>query len=335
MSRGEPSQGDFPPPMDEGWWASVFQDEARNPLESSRRSPPPGAERNGSVPAEDWLWARRLYEADEPIELPVIGHNRGGLLVQAQALRGFVPVSHLLEVPPGLGEADRAQALAAMVGRTLRLKVIEYDPERGRLVLSERAAQAAPGRRTEVLEGLRASQRVRGTITNLTAFGAFVDLGGIEGLIHVSELCWGRVRHPADVVHCGDTVEAVVLSVDPEQGRIALSRKLLEPDPWQTAEAQFRVGDLVEGTVTNVVKFGAFVGLGKGLEGLIHVSELGEGPLTDPRNSVREGDRVCARVVRVDAASRRIALSLRDVRPDLEGQSEPSLGREPEAVTPL
>ncbi|HET7012254.1 MAG TPA: S1 RNA-binding domain-containing protein [Anaerolineales bacterium] len=276
--------------------------------------------------AEDWLWARRLYEADEPIELPVIGHNRGGLLVQAKALRGFVPVSHLLNIASGLSEADRAHALAGMVGQQLRLKVIEYDPERGRLVLSERAAQAAPGRRTEVLEGLKPTQRVRGTITNLTAFGAFVDLGGIEGLIHVSELSWGRVRHPADVVNCGETIEAVVLSVDAEQGRIALSRKLLEPDPWRTAEGRFRAGDMVEGTVTNVVKFGAFVGLEKGLEGLIHVSELGEGALMDPRNAVREGERVRARVVRVDAAARRIALSLRDV-------PQPSPDREPEAVS--
>jgi small subunit ribosomal protein S1 len=287
-----------------------------------------GADRNGAAPAEDWLWARRLYEADEPIELPVIGHNRGGLLVQAQSLRGFVPVSHLLEIAPGLGEADRARAMAAMLGRPLRLKVIEYDPERGRLVLSERAAQAAAGRRTELLEGLRPAQRVRGTITNLTAFGAFVDLGGIEGLIHVSELSWGRVRHPADVVHCGEVVEAVVLSVDPEQGRIALSRKSLEPDPWQTAEERFHPGDRVEGIVTNVVKFGAFVGLGKGLEGLIHVSELGEGPLMDPRNAVREGERVQARVVRVDAAARRIALSLRDLD---DGLLEESPEREPEA----
>jgi small subunit ribosomal protein S1 len=313
MSRGEPFQGEVPPPMDEGWWSSVFQDEGQNQVETTRRGSSMGSDRNGAAPAEDWLWARRLYEADAPIDLPVIGQNRGGLLVQAQSLRGFVPVSHLLDIAPGLGDADRAHALAGMVGRQLHLKVIEYDPERGRLVLSERAAQAAPGRRTELLEGLRPNERVRGTITNITAFGAFVDLGGIEGLIHVSELSWGRVRHPADVVGCGEVVEAVVLAVDPEQGRIALSRKLLEPDPWATAGERFHAGDLVDGTVTNVVKFGAFVGLGQGLEGLIHISELGEGSLMDPRNAVREGERVRARVVRVDAAARRIALSLRDV----------------------
>jgi len=331
MSRGEPFQGEVPPPMDEGWWASVLRDEPRSAPEPARRSTAQSADRPPAVAAEDWLWARRLYEADEPIDLPVIGQNRGGVLVQAQSLRGFVPVSHLLEVPAGLPEAERVRAMAAMAGRTLHLKVIEYDPERGRLVLSERAAQAAAGRRTQVLEGLQTSQRVRGAITNLTAFGAFVDLGGIEGLIHVSELSWGRVRHPADVVHCGETVEAVVLSVDPDQGRIALSMKLLQPDPWLTVEERFRVGEVVEGVVTNVVKFGAFVCLERGLEGLIHVSELGEGSLIDPRNAVREGEKVRARIVRIEPAARRLGLTLRDV-PSADVPT-PIEHREPEALS--
>jgi len=332
MSRGEPLQGEVPPPKDEGWWASVFKDEMRS-AEAGRRSAPSYAERVGPAPAEDWLWARRLFEADEPVDLRVIGHNRGGVLVQAQALRGFVPVSHLLSIPSGLAEADRLQAMAAMMGHTLHVKVIEFDPERGRLVLSERAAQAAPGRRTQLLEELRPSQRVRGTITNLTAFGAFVDLGGIEGLIHVSELSWGRVRHPADVVHCGETVEAMVLSVDADQGRIALSLKVLEPDPWLTVEERFRLGDIVEGVVTNVVKFGAFVCLEQGLEGLIHVSELGEESPTGPRMAVREGEPVRARVVRIDASARRLGLTLRDLPSSSEGLAA-SVDREPEAVTP-
>ncbi len=331
MSRGEPFQGEVPPPMDEGWWASVLRDETRSAPDMGRRLGSSSADRPSAVPAEDWLWARHLFEADEPVDLPVIGQNRGGVLVQARCLRGFVPVSHLLEVPTGLAETERLRAMAAMAGRTLHLKVIEFDPEKGRLVLSERAAQAAPGRRTEVLEGLRASERVKGTITNLTAFGAFVDLGGIEGLIHVSELSWGRVRHPADVVHCGETVEAVVLSVDPDQGRIALSLKVLQPDPWLTVEERFRVGEVVEGVVTNVVKFGAFVCLERGLEGLIHVSELGEGALMDPREAVREGETVRARIVRIDPMARRIGLTLRDV-PSVD-LTDPVEHREPEALS--
>ena len=138
MSRGEPFQGEVPPPMDEGWWASVFKDETRAAQETGRRPAPSYAERVGPVPAEDWLWARHLFEADEPVDLRVIGHNRGGVLVQAQTLRGFVPVSHLLNIPSGLVETERLQAMAAMIGQTLHVKVIEFDPERGRLVLSER-----------------------------------------------------------------------------------------------------------------------------------------------------------------------------------------------------
>jgi small subunit ribosomal protein S1 len=217
-----------------------------------------------------------------------------------------------------------------MVGRTLHLKVIEYDPEKGRLVLSQRAAQAAAGRRTEVLEGLRPSQRIQGTITNLTAFGAFVDLGGIEGLIHVSELSWGRVRHPSDVVRCGQTVEAIVLSVDPDQGRIGLSLKLLEPDPWLTVEEHYRIGETVEGLVTNVVPFGAFVCIERGLEGLIHVSEISDGPVADPRALLREGEVVRARIVRIDAAARRLGLSLRETPTPESGH--PAGRPEPEAI---
>jgi small subunit ribosomal protein S1 len=181
-----------------------------------------------------------------------------------------------------------------------------------------------------VLEALRPSQRIQGTITNLTAFGAFVDLGGIEGLIHVSELSWGRVRHPSDVVRCGQTVEAIVLSVDPEQGRIGLSLKLLEPDPWLTVDEHYRVGEIVEGLVTNVVPFGAFVCIERGLEGLIHVSEISDGPVADPRAILREGEVVRARIVRIDAAARRLGLSLRETPTPESGR--PAGRPEPEAI---
>jgi small subunit ribosomal protein S1 len=160
-------------------------------------------------------------------------------------------------------------------------------------------------------------------VTNITRFGVFVDLGGVEGLIHVSELSWGRVGHPADVVECGDEVEVQVLSVDREQGRVALSLKELMPDPWEQVEERYEVGDVVEGTVTNVVKFGAFIGIENGLEGLIHVSELGDGSFLHPRSVVREGEMVRVRVIHIDAAARRMGLSLRKVSqsPSEEGES--------------
>ena len=153
----------------------------------------------------------------------------------------------------------------------------------------------------------------RGYVTNVCAFGAFVDLGGLEGLIHISEISWGRVSHPGDVLKTGDPVEVYVISVDRAAKRVALSLKRLRPDPWATVAERYSVGQLVKGTVTNVVNFGAFVRLEEGLEGLIHVSELAEGQFLHPRNVVSEGDAVVARVLSIDGAQRRLALSLRRV----------------------
>jgi small subunit ribosomal protein S1 len=262
-------------------------------------------------PVADWQAARHLYEVDEPVELDVVGHNRGGLLVSFHSLQGFVPASHLLNFPSQIAEEERMLALARRVGMRLKLKVIEYDPAKGRVVFSERAAQAGPGSRQAVLGSLRPGSVVTGVVTNVCDFGAFVDLGGIEGLIHVSEVSWSRVGHPRDVLANNQTVQVSVLSVDPEAGRVALSLKRLRPDPWANVEQRYVVGQVIEGVVTNVVNFGAFVGIEEGLEGLIHVSELADGHFLHPRNVVREGDRVRAAIVTIDGAGRRLGLSLR------------------------
>jgi small subunit ribosomal protein S1 len=315
--------------MDEGWWASVLGEQEAQTPPTRPRSGELGIDRtNCPGSAEDWSWARELYDSDDTVELPAIGYNRGGLLVQARGLRGFVPVSHLVELPPAGEGADRSEQLARLVGSTLCLKVIEFDPERGRLVLSQRAAQAGPGCRAALLSRLKPGERISGIVTNVTRFGVFVELGGVEGLIHVSELSWGRVRHPSDAVTCGQPVEVKVLSVDREQGRVALSLKDLLPDPWQTVEDRYQVGEIVEGVVTNVVRFGAFVGLEEGLEGLIHVSEFGEGSMLHARNIVQEGERVRARVVHIDGAERRLGLSLR-----LNAQNETGADEAPEAAS--
>lgn len=305
-------RGEGPPPMDESWWAAVLREEHTEKGAPRRQGPPPGSGCPQGTP-EDWAWARRLYDSDDTIELHVIGHNRGGLLVEARNLRGFVPASHIVGVEAEGDEALRAASMAALVGTPMLLKVIEYDPERGRIVFSQRAALAGPGRRAALLADLAAGQRVRGPVTNLTRFGAFVDLGGVEGLIHVSEISWSRVQHPADALACGQEVEVLVLSVDREQSRVALSLKRLLPDPWDTVEQRFQVGQIVEGVITNVVKFGAFVCVGDGLEGLVHVSELGDGDFLHPRGVAREGESVRARIIHIDGAARRLGLSLREI----------------------
>jgi len=152
---------------------------------------------------------------------------------------------------------------------------------------------------------------VEGTITNLCDFGAFVDLGGLEGLVHISELSWGRVGHPENILARGQTLSAYVLGVDQEAGRIALSLKRLRPDPWKTVHERYEVNEIVEGVITNVVDFGAFACIEEGLEGLIHVSELAEGQFLHPRNVVKEGEYIRARILTINGAARRLGLSLR------------------------
>ncbi len=307
------------PPLDEGWWTAVLQEEAQ--WQGNGRAPRPGRGKDPTPAAPvdsagDWEAARQLYESDEPVELDVIGCNRGGLIVGLSSLRGFVPASHLVDFPTQLSEEERRTALARKVGQRLRLKVIEYDPAKGRVVFSERAAQAGPGSRKHVLERLNPGDVVQGVVTNVCDFGAFVDLGGLEGLIHVSEVSWNRVAHPREVLNYNQDVEVSVISVDRAQARVALSLKRLRPDPWATVEQRYQVGQIVEGVVTNVVNFGAFVCLEDGLEGLIHVSELAEGNFLHPRNIVREGERVRARIVSIDGAGRRLGLSRRRVEDD-------------------
>lgn len=269
---------------------------------------------SAAVPTDydsDWQEIHRIMEADEVLYLKVVGYNRGGLLVEWESLRGFVPASQLVEFPSANGRQDRRDALVERVGETLRLRVIELDAEKNRLILSERAAQVEAGTRDRILHDLSRGDRIIGRVTNLCDFGAFVDLGGIEGLIHISELSWGRVGHPADILQGGQNVEVYVLEVDPDNIRIALSIKRLHDDPWKTVDQRYEIGQVVEGTITNVVDFGAFACIEEGLEGLIHFSELAEGHFLHPRNVVEEGDEVRARILSIDGKARRLGLSLR------------------------
>ena len=250
-----------------------------------------------------------MMNQDAILRLRIIGYNRGGLLVEWQSLHGFVPASQLVNFSPK--HQTRLDALAARVGDDLTLRIIELDADKNRLIFSERAAQVEAGMRATILSELNADDVVEGTITNLCHFGAFVDLGGVEGLIHISELSWGRVGHPTDLLERGQKIRAYVLEVDPDEARIALSLKRLQADPWETVQQRYTIGEIVEGKVTNVVDFGAFVCIEEGLEGLIHFSELAEGQFLHPRNVVAENDVVRARILTIDGVARRLGLSLR------------------------
>lgn len=260
---------------------------------------------------EDWQTAATIMEDDKILDLKVVGYNRGGLLVEWRSIRGFVPASQLVHFPATQIEMVRRDALIARVGDSLKLRVIELDKDKNRLILSERAAQVEAGTREQILADLNIGDIIVGKVTNLCDFGAFIDLGGVEGLVHISELSWGRVGHPKDVLDSLAHVEVYVLDVDPENARVALSIKRLHPDPWATIQDRYEIGEVIEGIITNVVDFGAFACIEEGLEGLIHFSELAEGHFLHPRNVVDEGDNIRARILSIDGNARRLGLSLR------------------------
>jgi small subunit ribosomal protein S1 len=302
---------------DESYWAALFTQEKKYTTQSAAdESGPSRAEfpfSSSPLRHDAWQLAAEAFRADQVLQLQVIGYNKGGLLVQWQGLQGFVPASQLIDSPQLHIARERLRALIEMQGKWLVVKIIELNPEINRLVLSERAALVDAEKRVGILYQLRPGDEVLGRVTNLTDFGAFVDLGGIEGLIHISELSWSRVIHPSHIVQPGQNIRVKVLRVDRERERIALSIKQLKPDPWATAESRYCAGDLVTGVVSNITSYGVFIMLEAELEGLIHVSELAEGDFSHPHNVVDQGDQLTARVIQVDAAQKRLALSLRSL----------------------
>lgn len=288
---------------DESWWESVLTDESRDTVVEvlERQSEPPEDDEF----ILDWEKAQSLYEQDAVVHLDVIGHNRGGVLVAGENLKGFVPFSHLLKLQDEENVDQRETALALYEGETLALKVIECVPEDGRIVFSERAAQAGAGRRRQLFKTLNPGKRVYGDVTNVTDFGVFVDLGGVEGLVHISELSWGRVGHPSEIVQMGSQIEVQILDVSPERCRVALSIKRMHENPWEHAVERYRPNQIVNATVTAQVSFGFFARLEDGIEGLVHSSEI---PVE--KRDVQIGEEISLRVLHVDPKKQRMGLSL-------------------------
>ncbi|GAB4569405.1 MAG: S1 RNA-binding domain-containing protein [Anaerolineae bacterium] len=268
---------------------------------------------NMGLQKHDWDEAMELLRSQDVVDVTVSGHNRGGVLVRWKRLEGFIPTSHMVTVSPGLTGTDRRDSLQDLIGQTLHVKVIEVEPNRRRLIFSEREAQKEwrKEQKARLLAELEEGQIVRGTVTGLRDFGAFVNLGGADGLIHVSELAWHRVDHPRDVLRIGEEIEVYVLSLDRETNRIALSRKRLLPDPWLSVMEKYHEGQQVEGTVTNVVDFGAFIALDDGLEGLLHLSEMGDGTLKEPHSYVKKGDRLKLCISHLEPERRRVGFTQR------------------------
>lgn len=258
----------------------------------------------------DWEEARKLLESEDVVDVGVTGYNKGGLLVRWKRLEGFIPSSHLTSADLSL---DRRDAMAQLIGETLTVKVIEVDQDRRRLIFSEREAQREwrMKQKARLLDELNEGDAVMGTVTGLRDFGAFVNIGGADGLIHVSELAWHRVDHPRDILSIGDEIKVYVLNLDRKTKRIALSLKRLLSDPWDDAQDRYHEGQLTDGIVTNVVDFGAFVALDDGLEGLLHLSEMGDGSLKEPYSYVKKGDRLTLRISHLEPEKRRVGFTQR------------------------
>jgi small subunit ribosomal protein S1 len=259
------------------------------------------------------------FEAGVIIEAPVIDHNKGGLIVDC-GIRGFVPISQIVDFPrrpqndqPRDAAQEIAEKLMPFVGRKLRLKILEVNRKANRLILSEKVAlyEERREKRDELFSSLQVGQKVTGTVRSIAPFGVFIDLGGIDGLVHKSELSWNKVNNPESGYHVGEEVEAEVIDINHERGRISLSIRRLQPDPWHSTVADFKVGDIIDGTVTKLVNFGAFVRVRDGLEGLIHISELSHQRVAHPGDVVHEGQSLKLKIISLDSERHRLGLSLK------------------------
>ncbi len=260
---------------------------------------------------ETWVKAEELAKADELIELEVVDQNRGGLLVAYENLRGFIPNSHIPAIRRGTNTQRAGEIKSEMMGKTLALKVIEVDQTERRLVFSARVVKE--GHREKRLNEIEIGSVIKSRIVNIVDFGVFVDLEGVDGLVHKSEIDWERIPHPSKIFKLGDEIEVKVIGIDKDKERISLSRKVLLPNPWLKRVEKFKVGDLVEGLVISVLDFGAFVELTEGLQGLVHISEIGYANTEDPKAVVKKGDPVLVKIMGIDKARERVSLSMRRV----------------------
>jgi small subunit ribosomal protein S1 len=263
-----------------------------------------------------WLEVEKLLETGGSFEGKVDGFNKGGLIVPISGLRGFVPASQLSITRRMAVTGDTPDArYAKMIGEPITVRVVEVDRKRRRLILSERAASSETRQsiKERVIESLEEGKVYTGRVTSVADFGAFVNVNGADGLVHLSEISWERVVHPSEVLEVGQEVQVKVINIDHEKKRIGLSIRALQNDPWQQKVEKFKVGQLVEGVITRLTKFGAFARLEGDLEGLIHISEISETRIEHPKEKLHEGDVLTLRIIRIDEDQRRIGLSLRKV----------------------
>ncbi|MCC6237772.1 MAG: S1 RNA-binding domain-containing protein [Dehalococcoidia bacterium] len=262
---------------------------------------------------QGWRVLQERFESGEIFEAEVTGFNKGGLLANVEGVNAFIPMSQVVGAKPG---ADASNPLSAQVGRQLRLKVIEINRRRNRVILSERAAlqEYRAEQKERLLDELAEGEVRTGTITSIRNFGVFVDLGGADGLVHLSELSWDRNVNPEEMFRVGQQVQVYVMRVDRETKKIALSIRRAAPEQWEQLITRYQVGDVVPGVITKLVAFGAFARLPGPVEGLVHVSELVDRRIAHPQEVVEEGDVVPLKIVRIEHDRHRLGLSLNEAR---------------------
>ena len=280
-----------------------------------------------AIGEQGWRYLEKAMEAGEVIEGKIAGFNRGGSIVEVEGVQGFVPMSQLVSVPrerfrlyqeegASLSQEEQESIENAQndeLGRDIKMKVLEVNRSRNRAIFSERQAvqESRDAQKAKLIQELEEGEVRSGVVTGISSFGAFVDLGGADGLIHISELSWSMVNTPEEVVRVGQKVDVFVLRVDAENKKIALSLRRLQPEPWETINERHNTGDIVNATVTKLTNFGAFARVEDSIEGLIHISELSSRMINHPREVVREGDQVEVKILRIEPERRRLGLSLK------------------------
>jgi len=264
----------------------------------------------------DWLKAEELLASKQTFHSKIIGYNKGGLIVPLGEIRGFIPTSQFsLSRRAAISGDNPDQKFSKVVNEEIDVCVLEVDREKHRLILSERAASTETREmiRERAIEELKEGDIRTGRVTSIAEFGAFVNIAGADGLVHLSEVSWNKIAHPGEVLKVGQEVKVKVISIDKDRKRIGLSIRQLLPDPWDEKVAKYKVGQLVEGTITRLTKFGAFANLEDDLEGLIHISEMSDRRIEHPKEVLKEGDVVTLRIIKIDPSNHHIGLSIRKV----------------------
>ena len=281
---------------------------------------------------EGWRDIQKLMDQDQPVEGVIVGFNRGGCILEVANVQGFVPMSQLITISRDLfkqesfesGEANFSEGSIGkdLIGKTLTVKVLEVNRSRNRAIFSERSAlqEQRDEQKAELIEKLVEGEVRKGIVTGISNFGAFVDLGGADGLIHISEMSWSMVGSPEDLVKVGQELDVFVLRIDRETMKIALSLRRLQPEPWETIFDRYQVGDVVDATVTKIANFGAFARLEDSIEGLIHITELSDAVITDPNEVVSEGQEIKVKILKIEMERKRLGLSLKQTSETLPSE---------------